>query len=112
MVFIVSLFVANFPEAFAASSLLSQARWSTPSIVGMWTGLCLLIGVIGGVASWALLAVFPNYGPGVHLPVLARSGIALVEGTTGGVIIACISAVMLPEAFERSGHSGSILMSS
>merc|ERR1712032_156607 len=67
MVFIVSIFVANFPEAFAASSLLCQARWSTPSIIGMWTG---------------------------------------------GALIACISALMLPEAFERSGHGGNLLMSS
>merc|ERR1740116_755737 len=51
MVFIVSLFVANFPEAFAASSLLRQARHSIATIVGMWTALCLLIGVLGAVSS-------------------------------------------------------------
>jgi len=112
-VFIVSLFVSNFPEAFAASSLLCQARWSTPAIVGMWTALCLIIGVLGGISSWALLAVYPSYGQeGVHLPVLMRTGVALVEGITGGVIIACISSVMLPEAFERTDSSGNLLMSS
>jgi len=113
MVFIVSLFIANFPEAFAASSLLCEARYRTPTIVCMWAALCLLIGVLTAVSSWVLLGVYPNYGEeGVHLPMLVRMGIALVEGTTGGVIIACISAVMLPEAFERTATSGHICMSS
>merc|ERR1712032_1161305 len=113
MVFVVSLFVANFPEAFAASSLLCQARWSTPSIIGMWTGLNLLVGVLGGLSCWVLLAVYPNYGdPDCPLPTVVQMGVALTEGTTGGALIACISALMLPEAFERSGHSGNLLMSS
>merc|ERR1712032_772747 len=88
MVFVVSLFVANFPEAFAASSLLCQARWSTPSIIGMWTGLCLLVGVLGGVSRWVLLTAFPEYGQkGYELPVGVTFGVALTEGTTGGALI-------------------------
>merc|ERR1719174_1706076 len=43
-VLIISLFVANFPEAFSSASLLVQARLSVAKIIGMWTGLCTLVG--------------------------------------------------------------------
>jgi len=112
MVFVVSLFVANFPEAFSSSSLLRQARYGTPAIIGMWTALCLFVGVLGSLSSWAILAFYPDYGKGFRLPLLVRMGIALVEGTAGGAMIACIASVMLPEAFERAGTNGSLLMSS
>jgi len=111
-VFIVSLFVANFPEAFASSSLLIQAEYSTPMIVSMWGALCFMVAALGALSSGVLLAVYPNYGPHAYLPLEVRIGANLVEGLTGGAMIACISSVMLPEAFERAGKGGSLWMSS
>lgn len=111
-VLIVSLFVANFPEAFSSASLLIQAGMSTGKIIGMWTGLCILVGCLGGASCFLLLLMFPEYGhgglhnPNADLPMSVLLGIALVEGITGGAMIACISSVMLPEAFERAGKSG------
>lgn len=109
-VLIVSLFIANFPEAFSSASLLIQADMSYSSIVGMWTGLCILVGSLGGMSCYLLLWVFPKFGHGGHheLPLEVKIGIALVEGFTGGAMIACISAVMLPEAFERADKTGPI----
>merc|ERR1740130_2485192 len=109
-VLIISLFVANFPEAFSSSSLLVQAQMSIPKIICMWTGLCLLVGCLAGGSCYTLLWMFPKFGqPGVHegkLPMGALVGIALTEGITVGAMIACISSVMLPEAFERAGKTG------
>jgi len=113
-VLIISLFVANFPEAFSSSSLLIQAQMSVPKIIGMWTGLCTLVGCLAGFSCWALLATYPDFGKtgGESLPVAVLIGISLVEGLTGGAMIACIAAVMLPEAFERGGKGGHFYSSS
>merc|ERR1719181_768277 len=107
-VLIISLFVANFPEAFSSSSLLIQAQMSVAKIIGMWTGLCTLVGCLAAFSCWALLATYPDFGKtgGESLPVAVLIGISLVEGLTGGAMIACIAAVMLPEAFERGGKGG------
>lgn len=109
-VLIISLFVANFPEAFSSASLLVQAKMSVVNIVGMWTGLCLLVGSLGGLSCYLLLLAYPAFGQGglhsTKLPMPVLLGISLVEGITGGAMIACISAVMLPEAFERAGKNG------
>lgn len=107
---IISLFVANFPEAFSSASLFKKAKIGTPIIVGMWTGLCLLVGCLAGLACYLLLLNFPHFGAAGHsdhkLPMGVLIGIALTEGVTGGSMIACISSVMLPEAFERAGKEG------
>jgi len=115
-VLIISLFVANFPEAFSSSSLLIQAQMSVPKIIGMWSGLCALVGCLAGFSCWALLAAYPDFGKAgleqQSLPVAVLLCIALVEGLTGGAMIACIAAVMLPEAFERGGKGGHFYTSS
>lgn len=112
-VLIISLLVANFPEAFSSASLLITGGFSTPAIVGLWAGLALLVGSLGGVSCWMLLAMYPNFGePGVELPLPMLATISLVEGLTGGAMMACITSVMLPEAFERAGKDGWLTMSS
>lgn len=115
-VLIISLFIANFPEAFSSSSLLIQAQMSVPKIIGMWTGLCTLVGCLAGFSCWALLKTYPDFAKAgleqQSLPVPVLLGIALVEGLTGGAMIACIAAVMLPEAFERGGKGGHFYTSS
>merc|ERR1740130_116272 len=90
-VLIISLFVANFPEAFSSSSLLVQAQMSIPKIIGMWSGLCALVGCLAGFSCWALLAAYPDFGKAgleqQSLPVAVLLCIALVEGLTGGAMI-------------------------
>merc|ERR1719161_886341 len=106
-VLIISLFIANFPEAFSSASLLMEAQMGYGTIIGMWTGLCILVGCLCGISCWLLLWSFPGYGAhNAELPLSVLLGIALVEGVTGGAMIACISSVMLPEAFERAGKTG------
>lgn len=109
-VMIISLFIANFPEAFSSASLLIQADVPTHRIIGMWTGLCILVGCLAGLSCWTLLYFYPEFAHGgvasAALPMSVLLIIALIEGVTGGAMIACISAVALPEAFARAGKEG------
>merc|ERR1719443_889210 len=98
MVLVISLFIANFPEAFASASMMSEAGMATWKIVGLWTIIFLATGGLCG-ASCALLVLTCPDG---HLSREAHFAVEAVEGLTAGAMLACIAAVMLPEAFERS----------
>lgn len=114
-VLIISLLIANFPEAFSSASLLIQAEMPIPKIIGMWAGLCVLVGCLAGTSCYLLNMSFPEFGqPGAHhsLPEPVLVGIALTEGITGGAMLACIAGVALPEAFERGGKSGPVVSQS
>jgi len=111
-VLIISLFVANFPEAFSSASLMRQGGVSRLKIVGMWSGLCVGVGLLAGFACFMLKHFFPTYPGGDDLPQGLLIGVAVVEGITGGAMIACIASVMLPEAFTRTGKDGCLCCSS
>mmetsp|Transcript_48443 Transcript_48443/g.122254 ORF Transcript_48443/g.122254 Transcript_48443/m.122254 type:complete len:566 (+) Transcript_48443:138-1835(+) len=111
-VLVISLFVANFPEAFSSASLLVLGKMPVYIIVGMWTLLCILVGVLTGLSCKLLLAGYPDYATNPELPLSVLLFVAMIEGLTGGAMMACISSVMLPEAFERAGEDGNLLMSS
>lgn len=110
-VLIISLLVANFPEAFSSASLMAQGGVSTVNIVGMWTGLCVMVGALAGGACYALMHFFPSY-PAGDLPHGLLILVAVVEGVTGGAMISCIATVMLPEAFMRAGGRAVPLLAS
>lgn len=112
MVLIISLFVANFPEAFSSASLMRQGGVGVVKIVSMWTGLCILVGALAGFACFMLKYYFPTYPNGDDLPQGLLVGVAIVEGITGGAMIACIATVMLPEALLRSRKEGCLCCSS
>merc|ERR1719428_2834437 len=99
---IFSLLIANFPEAFSSASLSTQAGMWWVTIISMWGGLCLLTGSLCGLSCWFMLWMYPDFATNPNLPYHVRLPVAFVEGLTGGAMIACIAAVMLPEAFERS----------
>lgn len=101
LVLVISLFVANFPEAFSSASLMKAAKVPVLKIVGMWTGLCLLTGVLSAASCWGLLFCAGEAAQHGALPFHIELCAAIVEGIAGGAMIACIASVMLPEAFER-----------
>eukprot|EP00928_Gymnodinium_smaydae_P089287 TRINITY_DN73277_c0_g1_i1.p1 TRINITY_DN73277_c0_g1~~TRINITY_DN73277_c0_g1_i1.p1 ORF type:complete len:381 (-),score=16.15 TRINITY_DN73277_c0_g1_i1:282-1424(-) len=108
-VLLVSLWIANLPEACASASLLTQAHTSKVTVIVMWTALCILVGVLCGLACFSVLYFFPAFGQPEHghggqLPMSVLLGIALIEGITGGSMLACISSVMLPEALTLNKH--------
>lgn len=111
-VLVVSLLVANFPEAFSSASLMIQGGIAIPIIVSMWTGLCLMVGVLAGISAYLLQLYFPSY-PAGNLPHALLLFVAGVQGITGGAMISCIATVMLPEAFSRGGgRADTLLLSS
>jgi hypothetical protein len=110
-VLIASLLVANFPEAFSSASMMVQGGISIPSIISMWTGLCVMVGALAGASCYALQAFYPSYPDG-DLPEELLISVAVVQGLTGGAMISCIATVMLPEAFARAGGRAVPLMAS
>jgi hypothetical protein len=111
-VLIISLIVANFPEAFSSASLMKQGGVSNVKIVSMWTSLCIMVGVLAGLACFLIKHFFPTYPHGDNLPQGLLIAVAVIEGITGGAMIACIATVMLPEAFQRAGKEGLLCCSS
>jgi len=110
---IFSLLIANFPEAFSSASLSTQAGMWWVTIISMWGGLCLLTGSLCGLSCWFMLWMYPDFATNPNLPYHVKLPVALVEGITGGAMIACIAAVMLPEAFSRGGGGkGPVVFSS
>jgi len=109
LVLVLSLFVANFPEAFSSASLMKEAEAPLWKIMGMWTFLCLLTGILAALACAGLLYFAGDAAASGQMPFHMRMMIAVVEGIAGGAMIACIAAVMLPEAFGRK-HQTNMLM--
>merc|ERR550514_2208826 len=78
-----------------------EAHVSRCKIMSMWISLFLMTGLLAGFACWCL----PADGKGFHSGdnfYLHFFG-AVIEGLAGGAMLACIAAVMLPEAFEMEG---------
>jgi len=111
LVLVLSLFVANFPEAFSSASLMKEAGVGIGKIVGMWSALCLITGVLAALACAGLLYFAGAAAASGEMPFHIAMVIAVVEGIAGGAMIACIAAVMLPEAFGRK-HETNLLMDS
>eukprot|EP00746_Dinoflagellata_sp_MGD_P146466 gnl/MRDRNA2_/MRDRNA2_78937_c0_seq1.p1 gnl/MRDRNA2_/MRDRNA2_78937_c0~~gnl/MRDRNA2_/MRDRNA2_78937_c0_seq1.p1 ORF type:complete len:474 (+),score=95.66 gnl/MRDRNA2_/MRDRNA2_78937_c0_seq1:138-1559(+) len=109
LVLVLSLFVANFPEAFSSASLMKEAEAPLYKIMGMWSFLCVLTGVLAALACAGLLYFAGDAAASGTMPFHVRMIIAVVEGIAGGAMIACIAAVMLPEAFGRK-HETNMLM--
>lgn len=111
LVLVLSLFVANFPEAFSSASLMKEAGIPVWKIVGMWSALCVLTGVLAALACAALLWCVGSATATGAMPFHIAMGVAMVEGIAGGAMIACIASVMLPEAFARK-NKGSLFLDS
>jgi len=103
--FIVSIFVANFPEAFSSASMLrAKTEMSGMKIFLLWASLCVITTILAGCAS----AVLPHdlhsqpHGKGGWNDAVVLTG-AAIEGLAGGAMMAMVCATMLPEAFHHGG---------
>merc|ERR1719326_2605921 len=53
MMFILSLFIANFPESFSASSIMYEHKtFSVMQIIGMWTVPCVIPAILAALACY------------------------------------------------------------
>lgn len=111
LTFIVSLSIANFPEAFAGGVMMEMGGFPRSLIIGAWASLMLLVGSLAGFSCYLLLWMNPTYHGGHDVPFTIQILVATMEGMAGGAMISGISACMLPEAFERRDKKAGIVFS-
>lgn len=90
--FFAAVFLSNLPEAVASATAMRGAGFSTMKILGLWGSLM----VTGGIA-----AVLGN----IFLTTAPPTILTLVGAVAGGGILAMVSSVMMPEAYEDGGPS-------
>ncbi len=90
--FVAAVFLSNLPEAVASATAMRSAGFSTMKILGLWGSLM----VTGGIA-----AVLGN----IFLTTAPPTILTLVGAVAGGGILAMVSSVMMPEAYEDGGPS-------
>ena len=84
------LLLSNYPEALSSSEGMKQQGFSIPRILGMWTSLMLITGILSAFGS-LLFADVPE------------SVISLLESMAAGAMLTVISETMLPEAYAKGG---------
>lgn len=104
--FLVAIFIANFPEAFSGSSLLRGQKMPVSRILLMWMVLFTLTGLLAMIGSLIMPA---NVARGSDLAKKRDSATALMEGITGGAMLAMVSTAMLPEAFKGAGDKAGLI---
>jgi CRP-like cAMP-binding protein len=94
LAFIVSVFLANLPEAMSSAVTMRKNGAAVHKVFWMWTSLCIMTGI--GALCGAL--VFPPQPDGWLVYF-----IFCIEGIAAGAMLTMISETMLPEAFEQGG---------
>ena len=90
--FFAAVFLSNLPEAVASATAMRGAGFSTFKILGLWGTLMVTGGVAAGLGN-----AFLSNAPATVL--------TLVGAVAGGGILAMVSSVMMPEAYEDGGPS-------
>lgn len=88
---LVAVFLANLPEAIAATTGLVRSGWTRAHVMGLW----LAVAVVTGLASLAGYAFFEGASPQM---------LAFVLAFAGGAILTMLAETMMPEAFEHAGR--------
>ena len=88
--FLAAVFLSNLPEAIGSAVGMREAGFSTKRIFTLW-GLLVLAGALAAALGNLFLADAP--------PTL----LTLVGAIAGGGILAMVSSVMMPEAYEDGG---------
>jgi zinc transporter ZupT len=88
--FLLAVFLSNLPESMGSSMSMLEAGYSKNRIFRLWFGL-----IVAGIFAAALGNIFLLNAP----PTM----ITLVEAVGGGGILAMLSSVMMPEAYEDGG---------
>ena len=90
--FLAAVFLSNLPEAIASAVGMKAAGFKNMRVFGLW-GMLLLAGAIASALGNVFLSTAP--------PIL----LTLVGAIAGGGILAMVSSVMMPEAYEDGGPS-------
>jgi CRP-like cAMP-binding protein len=88
--FIAAVFVSNLPEAMASAVGMREAGFRPGRVFMLWSTLVLAGALAAALGNLFLLGAPPTI-------------ITLVEAIAGGGILAMVSSVMMPEAYEHGG---------
>jgi ZIP family zinc transporter len=88
--FLVAVFIANIPEAIAATTALAHAGRETTRIIRFW----VLVAIGFGATSLAGYVVLDTASPRT---------VAIVLAFAGGAVLTMLANTMMPEAFEDGG---------
>jgi len=84
-----ALFLANFPEALAASVNMKQQGFSSKRIISLWVLLTIICAIVSALGAYL----------GEEIP---HSYLIFVEGIAAGAMLTMIGSAMLPEAAHLS----------
>ena len=87
---LIGLLLSNYPEALSSSQGMKQQGFPIPRILGMWTSIMLLTGILAAIGSQLFVDVSPSM-------------ISLLESLAAGAMLTVISETMLPEAYAKGG---------
>jgi CRP-like cAMP-binding protein len=87
---LISVFLANLPEAMASANTMRQAGYSKLKIYTLWGSLVLIGAVCAAVGN-------------IVLPTAPVAVLGLCEAIAGGAILALVAQVMFPHAYEEGG---------
>jgi ZIP family zinc transporter len=90
LAFLVAVFIANIPEAIAATTALAQAGRNTTRIIRFW----ILVALGFGATSLAGYVVLDGASPRT---------IAIVLAFAGGAVLTMLANTMMPEALHHGG---------
>ncbi len=91
-VIVAAVFASNLPEGLASAAGMRAAGYHRRYIMALWALLMVLCSAaaIGGAAI---------------SPLLAGSGVGIVEAFAAGAILGMLASTMMPEAYEQGGAS-------
>jgi zinc transporter, ZIP family len=88
---VAAVFLSNVPEAMSAATGLRKAGHSSRWILGLWSAVAIMAGVVAGL-SYVLLG---DSSPAV---------LAVIQAFAAGAILTMLADTMMPEAFENGGR--------
>ncbi len=86
---VIAIFLSNIPEALSSTSGMKKAGRPAKYIFGIWGGIML----ISGLAAFTGYTLFGNFSEEV---------IAATIALAAGGILAMLSSIMIPEAYEEA----------
>ncbi|PHJ17397.1 metal cation zip family protein [Cystoisospora suis] len=98
--FIISIFIANFPESFCGGYMMKKEGFGSCLTFVLWLSVSLLIGLVA--MGTAAIQVTPAHS------VALRMFDAGMQGTAAGAMLALSTASMLPAAYEAGGISSGV----
>ncbi|EKX42327.1 hypothetical protein GUITHDRAFT_60925, partial [Guillardia theta CCMP2712] len=95
LVFVIGVFLSNFPEAMASANTMKHVGLNTVTILLLWTSTC----VITGLGAMFGAAIMPSSGLSGDFELFVKA----MEGLAAGAMLTMIAQTMLPEACEKGG---------